>query len=391
MRIVFICGALAAGEYAASFAPNFAEAWPFVAAAAAFAALFGHGLAVRGWAHAAVFLAGAALFLQASVGSERLYREKPWMRGRRQYERLNAVPDGGMAGAVKADLSRRVGLGLDHDREAAALNRAILLGERSRLPWRLKRAFVDSGTMHVFAVSGLHVMAVAGVLVFLLELVLVPRRLAGAAVIPILWGYVWLVGFSPSAVRAALMASLCFLAPVCWWRSNLLRAWALTFLLIHLTRPLMVANVGNALSFAVMLSIALMADGGRRFGFRVSFVWVTVIAWAAGVPIGARVFGRVSPGGVLANLVLIAAAECTVVFGAVGVVASFVSETVAAHFNNLSALCTRAMVGISEAVSRLPWATFEVPHWSLLQCAEWYALLALAVALAFLRRSRNLI
>lgn len=391
MELLYICGALAAGEYAATFVPTFAEAWPFVAVLAAFVVLFGYGFAVRGWAIVAVFLLGAALVLQASVESERLYREKPWMRGRRSYERQGIPAETGIGPVVKAELLRRVGLGLDHDGETMSLNRAILLGERSRLPRRTKRVFVASGTMHVFAISGLHVMAVAGVLWVLLAAAFVPRRLAGAVAIPILWGYVGVIGCTPSAVRAALMASFYCLAPVFWRRPNLLRSWALTFLLVHLLRPRMIADVGCALSFAVMLAIALAAEGGWRLGIRIPLVWMTVIAWAAGVPIGARVFGQVSPGGILANLVLITAAEYTVVFGAVGVIVSFISKPVAVHLNNLSALCTRAMVGVSEIVSRLPGSNFEVPRWTLLQCAEWYALIGLIALLVVLRRSRNVV
>ena len=390
MRILFLCGALAAGEFTASFAPTWAEAWPAAAMLTLIVALFGYGLCVRGWTFAAVFLIGVTLFLSASVGQERLYREKPWMRDRPSYVGQTA-PSGGFASNLKADLSRRVGLGLDADREAASLNRAILLGERFRLSRRMKNVFVASGTMHLFAISGLHVMAVAGVLTYLLALALFPRRMAGLVSIPLLWGYVHLIGCSPSAVRAALMASFCLMAPVFWRRPNLLRSWTLTFLLIHVCRPQMIADVSNVLSFAVMLAIALALEFGRFAGLRVSGLWITVVAWAAGVPIAAHVFGQVAPGGILANLVLITAAEYTVVSGTVGVIVSFVSKTAAAHCNNMSALCTKGMVGISEAVSRLPGTSFEVPRWTLLQCAEWYALIGLVVFLVFLRRSRNLV
>ena len=391
MRILLLCGALAAGEFAASFAPAWAEAWPVAAALSLAVALFGYGLCVRGWPFAAVFLAGVTLFLSASVEQERLFREKPWMRGRPSYERQGREASRGFASELKADLSRRVGLGLDADREAASLNRAILLGERSRLPKRLKDVFVASGTMHVFAISGLHVMAVAGVLAHLLAITFFPRRMAGIVSIPLLWGYVCLIGCAPSAIRAALMASFCLMAPVFWRRPDLLRSWALAFLLVHVCRPQLITDVGNVLSFTVMLAIAFAVESGRLMGLRISFLWITIIAWAAGVPIAAHVFGQVAPGGILANLILITAAECTVVSGAVGVVVSFASKTAAAHFNNLSALCTKGMVGVSELVSRLPGSNFEVPRWTLLQCAEWYVLIVLIVFLVFLRRSRNVV
>ena len=387
MRILFICGALAAGEYAASFVPNLAEAWPLAAALTVFAALLGYGLGGRGGCLAAVFLLGFTLYLSASVESERLYREKPWMRGARRCARPEERSPCVME--IRADLSRRVGIGLEYDFGTAALNRAILLGERARLPARTKQVFVASGTMHVFAISGLHVMAVAKAFVCLLALGGLSRRGAGAAAIPLLWGYVHLIGSPPSSIRAVIMASFYYLAPLFWRRPNLLRAWALAFLTIHLFSPLMIANVGNALSFSVMLALAIVLEWGRRTGVRVPSVVIAVIAWAAGVPIAAHVFGRVTPGGILANLVLITAATWTVFSGVVGVLASFLSETLAAHFNNLSALCTQAMVGVSELVARLPYANLEVGRWTFLQCVGWYVLVGLVMLLVELVRSKK--
>ena len=389
MRILFVCAALAAGEYAASFVPTFAEAWPVAVLLTVIVALLGYGLFGRGACPVLMFLLGFTLYLGASVESERLYRVEPWMRNARRRARQESVQSPCVR-AIRADLSRRVGLGLASDCETAALNRAILLGERARLPPEIKEVFVSSGTMHVFAISGLHVMAVAQVLAFLLALCGVPWRWTGAAAIPILWGYVVLIGNPPSAVRAALMASFSCLAPVFWRRPNLLRAWALAFLAVHLCAPLMIADVGNALSFAVMLALALVAEWGRRTGVRVPNWAVALVVWAAGVPIVAHVFGRVTPGGILANLVLISAATWTVLSGVVGLLASFLSETVAAHLNNLSALCTRTMVGVSELVARLPGANFEVGNWTLFQCAEWYLLVALIAFLVHSMRSRRL-
>ena len=48
MRLWALCGALAAGEYAASFASGVAPVWPVPAICAAFVALFGFGLGVKG-------------------------------------------------------------------------------------------------------------------------------------------------------------------------------------------------------------------------------------------------------------------------------------------------------------------------------------------------------
>ena len=242
------CAALGLGEYVASLAPEFAGLWPTAALLLVLVVLFGYGFRLSCWPAAACFLLGIALFLQASVQSEENYRLRPWMRGRRTHV-VSRQSD--LSLRVKRDLARRLSLGLEHDREAAALNRAILLGDRAALPQKTKRMFVDSGALHVFAVSGLHVMSVVQAFCLFAAFLFVPRRFIGLAVLPLVWGYVWAIGWPPSAVRAVLMASFFLIAPLFWRRADGIMAWALTYLIVHVARPLMVSNVGNALSFAV--------------------------------------------------------------------------------------------------------------------------------------------
>ena len=382
------CAALAAGEYAASFVPTLAETWPIAAALAVLSALFGHGFSLRGWRFLFLFLVGIALFLHASIESERKLRLTPWMRDRRVVERQ--VEPTGIIGTVRRDLSRRVSLGLEKSPEIAALNRAILLGERRSLPRRTKQVFIASGTMHIFAISGLHVMTVAAALAFLMSLLMVPRRIAGVAAMVPLWGYVAVVGGGPSAIRAASMATIYFAAPLFWRRSDALRAWAVTFVVFHVLRPTDIVTVGSALSFVVTLAIILAADLTRGLDGRKATLVMTTAAWAAGVPIAAHVFGCVTPGGLLANLVLIPTAGFSVLTGVVGVLTSFLSSTLAAHVNNLSALATSLMVFVAEIVSRLPGANIEVDSWPLWMCAAWYLVLILMFVLVRLKARRTL-
>lgn len=380
IRWLLSCAALAAGEILAARLPSGAEAWPYFALATAWVALVGYGFAVRGWRWAFLVLAGITLFYFSTVENERIYRESPWMRDARRH-REETTPF-----ALKADLSRRVGIGLEHDRETVVLNRAILLGERDGIPKTTKQTFVESGTIHVFAISGLHVMIVAKVLMFFVACLFVPLRLQGAIALLPVWGYVVLIGSPPSAIRAALMATICFAAPLCWRRPNGVVAWSLAFFIVHIVFPELIADTGSQLSHVVMLAIIVAGRISRGTFF------VTFAAWAAGLPIAAMAFGRITPGGLVANLVLIATAAYSVVAGAVGALVSYVSVALAVHLNNLSALMTDAMVCLSETVARLPGANFEIDPWDPLMCAEWYVALGLFFFLVHhVRARRNLI
>lgn len=389
VKWLLACLALALGEGAGACLVRGADAWPFFAVLATLVALLGYGFRIPSSKYLALAALGVALFLGASVESEHALRETPWMRYARRHERAETS----RFEPIRRSLAKRIGIGLDHNPRVRALNRAILLGGRENLDRKAREVFVAAGAIHVFAISGMHVMMVAGVIDFLLALFLVPLRWRGLCVLPFLWGYVAIIGFPPSAIRAATMASFYFLAPLFYRKSDAVMAWAWTFLIVHIASPRMIANVGCQLSFAVTL--ALIAAGrmarNEKSGWLKTLLFA-LAAWVASAPICAYAFGRVTLGGILANVLLAVVAGYSVVAGVVGVVASFVSETLAAHINNFAALVTGGMATIAEAVARLPGASFEVGRISAIECAEWYALVALSLYLYHsVRRRRDLI
>lgn len=328
------------------------------------------------------------------LGAERRGTRKLWIRGSGTYARK--VGDSpaqtwiARLSRFKADLSRRMGIGLEHDPDLANLSRAIVLGERHRLAKTDREVFLAAGTMHIFAISGLHVMIVAKVVLVLVSLCLLPPRVAPLVMLPVLWLYVYLIGLTPSAVRAATMATFYFAAIVFGREANSLIAWSLTFILVHLVSPMSILEVGSLLSFAVMFGLLLMDRYLRAFPrWRGRFLFYSFAAWAAGVPITAHVFGRVTPAGLLANLVLVPVAAVEVAVGFLGLLASFLSTHLAALLDNLAGLLIQLMVGVSGLAARLPGASLEVRPWSAWQIFAWYALIALLFLLIRLVRLRR--
>lgn len=325
-------------------------------------------------------------------------RRSLWVKGTGTYARLVKSQRGTFAAKLadfRSELSRRMGIGLDESDPAVALNRAILLGERSRLSKEDRGAFAAAGAIHVFAISGLHVMLVAQVLFFTLAICGCPLRPAGLLLVPVLWLYVAMTGFSPSAIRAAAMATLYHLSPLFWRRQNGIVAWSLTFLFVYAIDPMKMHDVGCAMSFAVMLGIILWGKFTADFvkDKILSSLIMSVAIWAVGTPIAAHVFGRITPGGIVANLALVPAAGVSVKAALAGLLASVLSERLAAYANNLAALVANVMSGLSHFVASLPGANFEVAPWSITACIAWYAALALLLAALrgyLIRRRRKL-
>lgn len=306
-------------------------------------------------------------------------RRRFWVSGTGTYAKK--IEDAAGAGfesllaRARRELSRRMGIGIEEPSTYAALNRAILLGERAGIDPETRRSFVDAGTIHVFAISGLHVMLVARVFLLFSALLLVPYRFRSLVSVPLLWLYVALTGASPSAIRAAMMASFHFSASLYWRRPDSLVSWAQTFLIVYGLDPMTMYDVGAALSFAVMLALVLWGRFTARFlsGRRLSVLVMTFAAWAAGTPIAAHVFGRFTPAGIFANLIMLPAAGVSVCASLTGLLASFVSETLAAHINNFAALATGVMASVSGTIAGIPGASFDVSPWPLGVCVIWYA------------------
>lgn len=377
-RWILFAAALALGEGIASLIPQAAELWPLPFWAALFIVLLGYGFNWHFYRPVALALLGAALFFAASVESERGYRDSPWLRNVPRRSQRTAASN------MQRELSARVALGLEHAPEAQALNRAMLLGLKSNIPRELKASFAGSGTIHIFAISGLHVMIVAEVIMVVLALLFVTSRFQGLFTLPFLWGYVIMTGASPSAVRAGIMASIYFLAPLFCRKPDGLIAWSVAFLSVHLVDPTQITHVGSLFSFAVMLTLVFAVRVSRNLrATPLKTLFLTFSAWAAGVPIAAGVFGHVTPGGLLANLFVIPAAAVSVVSGIIGLALSFVSTTLAIHCNNLAALATEAMIGIAKLVAAIPFADIEIPRWGLWTCTLWY--LALGLFLYFVK------
>ena len=386
-RYVFLGWALlfAAGEAMAAAVSPLAGLWPAIAVALLLVVLAGYGFSWRWWREAAFVLMGIAVFFFSVVDLERDLRARPWMRER--LSRREAYRPPAELVRMRREFSARMAIGVEEAGEAVDLSRAILLGERSRIRPDTRRAFVEAGSVHIFSISGLHVMAIAVALMAAASAMQFPWRWCGVAALPLLWAYVLLIGAPPSAVRAGAMATINFMAPVFLRRPDSLMSWSITFFAVHIFSPRMICDVGCRLSFAVMLSLILAGEFVRsRFtGWKAAAI-VSYAAWAGGVPIAAAVFSRVTPGGLLANLLLMPAAGVSVWVGMMGVVASYISEMLAAHLNNLGALAVRFMVGVSVAVSRLPLANFEIEPLSFLEAIVWYLILFLPFALYFVYR-----
>lgn len=139
----------------------------------------------------------------------------------------------------------------------APLIKAILLGDKSDLDVDVKRAFINTGAMHMLAVSGLHV----GIIVMLLGLMFKylfafrGKNTAFIIMILLLWFYAFLTGFSASVVRAVVMFTILILAQLLRRGYQPINSLSIAAFVVLLVDPLAIFDIGFQLSFLAMVGI----------------------------------------------------------------------------------------------------------------------------------------
>lgn len=149
----------------------------------------------------------------------------------------------------------------------ATLAKALSIGMRKDLPPEIREVFLASGTAHLLAISGLHIGVMAFWVYWLLQgfwrrwtlglRYMTPDRAAALATLPFVWGAALLSGLQVSALRAAIMISVYLLARLLWRRSDSLTSVSLAVIVVLVTWPYALQEVGFRLSFVSVLSIVL--------------------------------------------------------------------------------------------------------------------------------------
>ena len=323
---------------------------------------------------------------------------------------------------ARRQAARRLAIGIQDWGVVPALNQAMMLGCRSEIPRDMRRVFSNSGTIHVFAISGMNIALIAALLIVLVSALGVPRPYWGVAVGPLLVFYTFASGAQPSAVRACLMALIYFAAPFFGRKANGIAALCGTALLVYAYAPYLVYNIGCTLSFAVMgglvvfcqpfcaigrdlCRVGLLEQRARLYqqagspaaerrvrglivvlGGLIESVAGSLAAWLASLPLTAYYFARFTPGGFFANLVIAPCAFLVMVGGFLGLATSYVSDWIASSFNHAAGFFTVIMVRTAEITAGFRWANFRITRWEPWMVWAWF--LVLAACAAWLRARR---
>lgn len=274
---------------------------------------------------------------------------------------------------------------------ARGVMRALVLGEGRALDPGAARAYRDTGTIHVLAVSGLHVVLVAAALQALLGAALRRvlwlvrrtdvRRVAAWATMPAVAAYTVFAGAGPSAVRAAVMAGAVLLARALGRATLGAAALAMAGALQLAIWPEDLGDPGLQLSYVAVLGLfalapplqarlvaALVGDPERAGRVRAwlgksiaALVAANVAATVTTAPVLAYHFGQLAPISLVANLFAVPVSSVVLLPLGLGLAAlSLVAPSWAEALSVLVELPCDVLTKALAAVAEVPLAQMAV-------------------------------
>ena len=141
------------------------------------------------------------------------------------------------------------------DKYSNLLN-AIILGDTIELDDNIESDFRDSSIAHILAISGIHITYIIFFVTKLLEIFLGKRKSKITTII-VLVIYMFITGFTPSAVRATVMGVLFLFSKIIYKKNDTWSSLSLSILCVLIYNPFLILHVGVLLSYTGVIGILL--------------------------------------------------------------------------------------------------------------------------------------
>ena len=276
-----------------------------------------------------------------------------------------------------------------HGAEQAAFLQGVLFGDRKDIPAELKESFMNTGTIHILAVSGSNVATIALMVYLILGLLRFPKRWVVGLTVTGLFFYMMLTGAESSIVRATIMGCVIVVGTAMERRTDIYNSICVAAVIVLLIDPLQLYDVGFQLSFAAVLSIVMLypvLDAAIRNipqsleEFKIlEPVWqvfaVSLAAQLGTLPFTAYYFERFSIVSLLANVIVVPLVGLNLVLGCMTIAAHFVGAWFAATYSALNEFLVDVLLGFVRYAAGVPFAAVETYGFGILAGAAYYAVL----------------
>ena len=189
------------------------------------------------------------------------------------------------------------------------INRAILLGDNTRIKKDLKDKIRYIGLSHIFAMSGLHIGLVIAIFYFIFKKTIKNKRLIEVLLLISITLYYISVKESPSFTRAYIMAIVYLLGKLFYEKVDLGKTLFISAIVSILINPTVIFSVSFQLSYGAMIAIIYIFPYIRKINYKklkiLDYILFTTTIQIFLMPITVYYFNTIQFLSVISNLILL--------------------------------------------------------------------------------------
>ena len=189
------------------------------------------------------------------------------------------------------------------------INRAILLGDNTRIKKDLKDKIRYIGLSHIFAMSGLHIGLVIVIFYFIFKKTVKNKRLIEILLLISITLYYFSVKESPSFTRAYIMAVVYLLGKLFYEKVDLRKTLFVSAIISILINPIAIFSVSFQLSYGAMIAITYIFPYVRKINYKkfkiLDYILFTSTIQIFLIPITVYYFSTVQVLSLISNLIFL--------------------------------------------------------------------------------------
>ena len=275
-----------------------------------------------------------------------------------------------------------------YDKTTAGLLRGLLLADRSEINYETKTRFINSGVIHVLAVSGLHVGFIAVIFFILFGRFNIYFR--SVATIAGLLAFMFLTGIPPSVFRATVMAIVIIVAFLLNRSTNIFNSLAIAALIILIIKPNEIYSPGFQLSFSAVLAIGIIYPiinnyistlrlKSKILRYLVLFFAVSFAAQLGTLPFTLIYFGKLSVIALFTNLLVIPAIGLIIALAVTSLVFNVFVSGIAIYFALTNMLISNIILEVIRFTGSLTFSHIKLSTYSNFDAIVFYVFLSILI------------
>lgn len=252
----------------------------------------------------------------------------------------------------------------------------LILGEKASFDDDLRQSFINTGTIHIVALSGYNVTIVAEWFMSFFAF-LPPNFAIGMGILAIIL-FVIMAGGASTAIRAGIMATLVLIARATGRTYDVARALVLAGIVMIFINPFVLAyDVSFQLSFIATIAVIFFTPRiekyfsyiPKKFGLR-DIVSITCAAYIFVLPFVLYKMGNLSFVALPANILILPLIPLTMLLGFITGLVGLLSHFLSLPFGYLSYFFLHYELSVISFFSSLSFSSFNIPDFPL-----WLAIL----------------